>query len=354
MAGLFNRFKIFQGGDADQSIGAADWIQLAPNPLALIDADGKVIGCNSAWKQNAGLAGISYVNGDDLRLGDGHWVRPTLATLPPGSGAFRLCSIVDISDLKSDTARDQPDYFRRMLDVFEDCVKVVDPSGRLLFLNTAGRKVLGVAPDAPLGMRWIDLVPPGSAAKLKQILDQVLSGEAAQFSNHSQFPGGEAQTWDHVLTPYRDHTGQVIAALCVSRNVTDRHGNQEATRLNEERLAKAAKAAGMGVWDIDLRSGRVHCDDLWYEVTGIPRSAAITSMAQFMTFVHAGDVDRIRASWQTRESAFDHKGEYRMAFRMVGGDGNVRGVQATAAIIRDLAGVPVRAVAFVRQDEACN
>ncbi|WP_292053575.1 MULTISPECIES: PAS domain-containing protein [unclassified Brevundimonas] len=339
--------KSLLAGGGKVSPAPTQFIETAPWPLAKIDREGVVVSTNPAWAADSRLADIRLITGDDIRLDDARWLRPSVTKIGEADHDVRVCSLADVTDLVSQGGKSQPDYYRRMLDVFQDCVKVIDPSGRLLYLNSAGREVLGVEDGQALGMRWVDLIPPAAVPKVEQVLEQVLAGETAQFSNHAQFPDGEAQTWDHILTPYRDHNGRVIAALCVSRNVTAKHDSQEATRLNEERLAKAAKAAGMGIWDIDLCTDRVHCNDLWYDVTGIPRADTITSMKEFMRYVHEDDVGRILADWKAREAAFDQQDEYRAEFRVIDSAGQVRHVQATAAIIRDLADHPIRAIGFV-------
>lgn len=322
------------------------WIMAAPMPIAILDRDGMIKTANPAWRANTRFGSIALITGEDLLLSGGAWMRPTLTPLSSHSD-LQVCTLMEINDLKMINERSHPDYYRRILDVFEDCVKVIDPAGRLLFLNRSGRRVLNVGEHQTLGMKWVDLVPPGAASKVEQILEQVLAGETVHFSNHSQFPGEEAQTWHHILTPYRDPNGLVIAALCVSRNVTTDYDLQEATRINEERLTKAAKAAGLGIWDIDLRTQRVHCNDLWYDVVGIPRSTAITSMAQFLPYIHHEDAERMRTHWQARGSVNDSHGEYRARFKVVDVYGNTRHIHATAAIIRDIAGLPVRAIGFV-------
>jgi len=348
MAKFLSKLNLFAQTAAPLTADDPAWLEVSPLPMALVDKAGVVLASNKAWSVDIGLRSIGPDVGRDILLQDGSLVRPSLAASAALDHDIQVCTMTDISDLRPETtSAARPDFYRSMLDMFEDCVKVVDPSGRLLFLNEAGRRVLKVSPTQQLGMKWVDLLPPAAGPKVEQILEQVLAGEATQFSNHSQFPGEEPQTWHHILTPYRDGSGHVIAALCVSRDVTCSHGSQEATRQSEERLAKAAEAAGLGIWDIDLRSGRVHCNDVWYKVMGISSSVGINSMAQFLGYVHPDDVERISSHWHARENAFDQKGEYAVDFRVVDDARKIRQVRATAAIIRDLSDHPVRAVGFV-------
>lgn len=352
MAKFLSKLNLFAQTATPLSADDPAWLDVSPLPMALVDKAGSVLASNKAWSADIGLRSIGPDVGHDILLQDGSLVRPTLAASAGLDHDVLVCTMTDISDLRPDTPNAaRPDFYRSMLDMFEDCVKVIDPTGRLLFLNEAGRKVLKVTPTQQLGMKWVDLLPPAAAPKVEQILEQVLAGEATQFSNHSQFPGEEPQTWHHILTPYRDGTGRVIAALCVSRNVTSNFDSQEATRLSEQRLAKAAEAAGLGIWDIDLRTGRLHCNDLWYKVMGVPSSVGVNSMAQFLSYVHTDDVDRLRGHWHAREQSLHQRSEYAVHFRVVDANKSVRQVRATAAIIRDLADHPVRAIGFLSSDE---
>lgn len=331
---LKNLGRLIRSSEAELTAASA-WLDTLEVPAALVRSDGTINAVNQVWQADARLKTLVSVNGLAASRFpvSGHGPDTQLCLLDPKAA----------SPAEPEVSED----FRSMLDGFQDCVKVLDDHGRLTYVNRAGRRFLGLSEDQPLGMKWSDLLPAASAAKVDSIVEQVIAGEAVSFSNYSQLPGSEARTWSHSVTPYRDHDGRVVAALCVSRDVTSAHDMQEAVRISEERLAKASKAAGLGIWDIDLRTDRLHCNDLWYDVTGIPHSQALTSMAQFFQYVHPEDVERLRAHWHTRDSVFDQHGEYKSAFRVIDSSGQARYIQATAAVIRDLAGQPIRAIGFV-------
>lgn len=248
----------------------------------------------------------------------------------------------DISDLKTD-------YYRQLLDSFQDCVKVVDAKGRLIFVNPAGRKVLSLGPTEPLGMLWTDLLPAGATHKVQQILEQVLSGEAAQFSNHSQFPNSEPQTWQHVLTPYRDIEGRVVAALCISRNISHDYDAHRASRSNEARLATAIKAGRLGIWDLNLNNFRLNCDDMWYEIMGLDKEDAIISVDQFLRYVHPDDFDRLNSDWMARDTFINGAGHYASSFRIIDAEGKTRKIHAAASVVCDLTDNPIRAIGLMSE-----
>ena len=337
MAVLLKNLGRFIRSSESELTEASAWLDTFQGPAALVRVDGSINAVNRAWQADARLNTLSSIS--NLAVS-----RFPVSGHGPG---VQLCFPQENPELITQTDTNDRIGFRAMLEGFQDCVKVLDDHGRLTYVNRAGRRFLGLSEDQPLGMKWSDLLPAASAAKVDSIVEQVIAGEAVSFSNYSQLPGSEARTWSHSVTPYRDHDGRVVAALCVSRDVTSAHDMQEAVRISEERLAKASKAAGLGIWDIDLRTDRLHCNDLWYDVTGIPRSQALTSMAQFFQYVHPEDVERLRAHWHTRDSVFDQHGEYKSAFRVIDSSGQARHIQATAAVIRDLAGQPIRAIGFV-------
>lgn len=315
-------------------------------PACVLDGRSEVVHANEAW--SALLAPLQLklrLTQQDVRLEDGKWVRLTVN--PMGSCGLHLCIANDISDLK-DSPIKLP--YRQMLDVFSDCVKVVDTSGRLLFVNKAGRGVLSLGEEQPLGMRWTDLLPEPARPKVESVLEQVFAGEIAEFSNRSQFPGKETETWHHILTPYRDSDGRVAAVICVSRNISSEFNNYEDSRKQEERLALATRAGGFGLWDLDLLTGQLKCDALFYQVAGIDPQRAVTTIEDFMTLVHPDDHDRMRRDWTERRLDEDARTQYRMKFKLAQPDGSYVPVLVMATIVRDLTDQPVRAIGLLSRE----
>lgn len=113
-----------------------------------------------------------------------------------------------------------------------DCVKIIDLFGCLRSINSAGRKVLGIAPGDQLGMPWLEVLPSGVRDSGLVAVRDVRNGMRARFEGRTESADG-IQIWDNVLTPIF-RAGRPAAILCVSRDISSLHSNySEVRRLSE-------------------------------------------------------------------------------------------------------------------------
>lgn len=115
-----------------------------------------------------------------------------------------------------------------------DCIKVLSLEGALLKVNAPGRKALGLAPDAPLGMRWLSVLPAEVHEAGAGALACAANGVTSRFPGKSENADG-VRYWDNLLIPVRDAHDRLSSILCMSRDVTDQK------RLEEQLEAAAAR-----------------------------------------------------------------------------------------------------------------
>jgi len=75
---------------------------------------------------------------------------------------------------------------------------------------------------------------------------------------------------DFSLTPFRDATGRVALLIPEGRDITARKRTEAALRQSEERFRIATAAAGVGVWEWHLPSGRVLWNDQMFRMFEVP------------------------------------------------------------------------------------
>jgi PAS domain S-box-containing protein len=115
----------------------------------------------------------------------------------------------------------------------------------------------------------------------------------------------------------------------------------EALRASEERLELALRAGGSGVWDWDLTNEVAEVSSTYRELFGLPPDAPVTYEI-WLSHVHPEDRERCRrygeAFFAGRET------EWRLNFRIVRSDGEVRWHQAIGKVYRDASAKPLRFV----------
>ncbi|MDP3176251.1 MAG: transporter substrate-binding domain-containing protein, partial [Spirochaetaceae bacterium] len=120
--------------------------------------------------------------------------------------------------------------------------------------------------------------------------------------------------------------------------IARRRMDEDLQRLNA-RFSLAADAAGLGVWDWDLRKDELVWDDRMYALYGVKREDFGGAYDAWLKGVHPDDRAR---SDETSRRARSGDAEYDTEFRVVWPDGSVHVLKAYARITRDSEGRALR------------
>lgn len=108
---------------------------------------------------------------------------------------------------------------------------------------------------------------------------------------------------------------------------------EAATREAVKRFELATTSAHLGVWDWDIRNGKVIWDDRMYELYGIREGDFSATLEGWQDLVHPDD----RAEWRALFDNAVRKGEgFDHSFRIVLPSGSTRCIKADGIVIRDL------------------
>ncbi len=138
-----------------------------------------------------------------------------------------------------------------IIETTPDLVFTVTLSGEAVYLNQAGRQLMGLSPDEPLaGMNAMSFVPPELRVRRQtEIIPQALkdgrwSGEVVALTRQ----GERIPIWEHLLT-HKGHDGKVAYLSAVVRDLREqkqteyelRQREAALTRLNDELEARVAE-----------------------------------------------------------------------------------------------------------------
>ncbi len=128
-------------------------------------------------------------------------------------------------------------------------------------------------------------------------------------------------------------------SLAVLEDVTEKLAIAKALRAQEERLQLATTANQIGIWEVDIASGRLEWNDTMFSIFGGSRSTFSSQLADWSDKLHPEDRQR---SQQAFESAIQYHTPLDLDFRVVREGGNIRHVNARGVVILDADGKAVR------------
>jgi PAS domain S-box-containing protein len=225
-----------------------------------------------------------------------------------------------------------------------DFVGLADAQGRGVFINRAGRRLVGLNDDET-GLVYIpDIFPPEERGFVQ---DVILPAQRAQGHwrgrMHFLHRGTGARIpMDYNAFVLRDPSGTLTGYATISRDLTERERTEAALRQSDERLQFALKSSGsVGVWDWDMQADKLYMDARCCWLFSVePEAAARGAPLQaYLPGIHPEDLPRV-SQWLQHciDTGQEYENEYRV--RLAGGE--VRWIQARGRAYRDPDGKPVR------------
>ena len=274
--------------------------------------------------------------------------------------------IRDISERKR--IEDQRQVFVSLLDNSVDFIGIADPTGKPIYLNAAGRRMIGLAPDFPVERLQIqDCYPPELRSFVTDVLLKTMMERGAwsgdtffqNFQTHEKIPVSDT----HFLI--REASGKRVLGMgTVTRDVSEaRRIAEERERLlareqkarreveaanaqlreSEERFRLTIDEAPIGMALVALDGHYVRVNRVLCEITGY--SADELTKLGFQDITHPDDVGTdVALSTQLARGEIPR---YQLEKRYIRKDGSIVDVMVGGSILRGPDGAPLYQIAQV-------
>lgn len=110
-----------------------------------------------------------------------------------------------------------------LFDQSDDCIKLIDPDGKLQFMNCNGQQAMEIDDfSGMVGCGWRELWPEPSQAVVSESIKAALTGQVSRFEAFCPTAKGTPKWWEVTVSPIHGENGQVAAVLSSSRDITVR------------------------------------------------------------------------------------------------------------------------------------
>ena len=367
-------------------------IDLLPTRILWKDAEGRILGANRAFLDDAGIPDVigrtdldlrwgpevgARIRADDQQVMEGavpdfnqergipwpdgstRWFRIDRMPLlrPDGSTSGILLAYADITTLKRTEdalARQTAELkaseqrLRATVESAELGLYEADLASGAVTLGAGWCRLVGLPPaDARSTIAAYQArVHPDDLARVSTDTRQGALSSDALFQIEYRMRHEDGRwIWVHdaARVVARDRDNDPLRIVGVVTDISRRKDVEQESQSRAERLDLAASAAGIGVWDQDLRTGRSYWDARMRALYGLPPELPNEAVSKDLMAspCHPDDLDRLRTGIRTALASAEH---FASDFRVVRADGGQRHADVRAIIHRDAQGAPVRII----------
>jgi PAS domain S-box-containing protein len=167
-----------------------------------------------------------------------------------GSNRVIQCNIRDITERKraADALAESENRLRAILDAEPECVKLLNANGSLIEMNPAGLRMIEAdSLDQVRDQNVSQLVIPEDREAFRDVNRRVFAGESALLEFQIVGMKGTWRWLEMHATPLRNKDDQIIAALGITRDITERKQTEAARRESETRYRTLFEYAPDGI-----------------------------------------------------------------------------------------------------------
>ncbi|MBD1833287.1 PAS domain S-box protein [Cyanobacteria bacterium FACHB-472] len=156
-------------------------------------------------------------------------------------------SLKSSQEITETALRQSQEFYQQLLNSSDDCIKIFDLEGRILFMSQAGQVRLGIQDITHfLNTSWAEFWQGAVKQAAIEAITKARDGEVCTFQGSCLTLNGELQWWDHKISPIREANGRVERLLCISREITQRRLMELAMRESEAKYRTLFESIDQG------------------------------------------------------------------------------------------------------------
>ncbi|WP_342753872.1 diguanylate cyclase [Pantoea sp. MBD-2R] len=220
--------------------------------------------------------------------------------------------------------------FRHAMEFSVIGMALVSPEGRWLQVNESLCRILGYRKDELVGMNFQQFTHPDDVATDLKQGRTLLTGERENYSLEKRYfrKDGEIVWVLLAVSLVRDSEQQPLYFISQMEDISDLKQTEEVNRSLMQRITLANKAGGIGVWDWNLKTGKMSWDSRMFQIYGLEESGQAT----YLTWVNSLlPVDR-QAAIDAFDEAIRNSSPVDLVFRIQTDEG-IRFIRSQSTLV---------------------
>jgi len=247
-------------------------------------------------------------------------------------------SVIEVNNDITDRLRAE-EASRRLADIVgssKDAIIGLTPDGLVTSWNTSAELLFGYPAEEMLGQTVQRLTPGALRQEELRIFENAGNSLGAKrYETVRVARGGKAIDVAITVSPIRDSQGSVMGTSMIVRDISEAKAQAEAVRVSEERQRLAVDAGQIGLWYLDLESGRSIWTQRCKELHGIKAENPVPDYPDLLALIHADDREATR---QALNDAIQGGTDLAIEYRTRGLDSRTKWIQCRGRAQLDASG----------------
>jgi PAS domain S-box-containing protein len=142
--------------------------------------------------------------------------------------------------------------------------------------------------------------------------------------------------------PAKNNKGQIIGAVIIGKDITEKRTTESILRETEERWRFALEGGHQGVWDWNVQTGEIFFSDSYKRLYGYAPNDLKGRIVEWENMIHPDDKERMGGAIEQHISA--ENPYYESTYRVKTKNGDYKWVLGRGMLIRNEDGKPVRMI----------
>ncbi|MBI3789048.1 MAG: PAS domain S-box protein [Ignavibacteriales bacterium] len=240
------------------------------------------------------------------------------------------------------TLRISEERYRTLVETARDVIYTLSMDGTITSLNPAFEHLTGWSRSDWLGKPFVPLVHPDDLSFALTTFEQLLLGKTPKiFELRILTKAGHYMIAEFTKTPQvRD--GNIIGALGIARDITDRKKAEEKLHQSEEQFRLIAENVDDLIVMLDTEGKRIYNSPSYKTILGDPAQLRGTTA---FTDIHPEDRERIQRLFrQTVETGIGRRAQFRFLLK----DGSIRYIESQGSVVKDANQKPEKVIVVSR------